>query len=55
MKVKQWLAINGIFDAPFVAVPDPLGKYNEYSHDCGKAIVFELLPITKKVDSMQFW
>ena len=32
-KVKLWLKINGIKDAPFVAVPDPLGKYNEYGED----------------------
>jgi hypothetical protein len=29
LKVKLWLEINEITDAPFVAVPDPLYKYNE--------------------------
>jgi hypothetical protein len=33
LKVKRWLQINGITNAPFVAVPDPLMKYNEYGAD----------------------
>ena len=33
LKVKLWLEINGIKDAPFVAVPDPLFKYDEYGTD----------------------
>ena len=33
LKVKRWLEINGIMGAPFVAIPDPLGKYNEWGYD----------------------
>ena len=29
LKVKKWLENHGIKDVPFVAVPDPLMKYNE--------------------------
>jgi hypothetical protein len=32
-KVKQLLKINGIKNAPFVAVPDPLRRSNEYGED----------------------
>jgi hypothetical protein len=32
-RAKKWLELNGIQDAPFVAVPDPLGQYNEYGED----------------------
>lgn len=31
---KEFLRRNGITNAPFVAVPDPLYKYNEYGVDC---------------------
>jgi len=33
LKVKQWLEINGIPNAPFMAIPDPFGTYNEYGED----------------------
>jgi hypothetical protein len=33
LKVKWWLEINGIKNAPFVAVPDPFGEYSEYGMD----------------------
>ena len=33
LQVKKWLEINGVRDVPFVAVPDPLGKYDEYGTD----------------------
>ena len=29
LKVKKWLEYHGLKDIPFVAVPDPLFKYNE--------------------------
>lgn len=34
LKVKKWLEIHGLKDLPFIAVPDPLFKYNEYGTDC---------------------
>ena len=34
LKVKKWLEIHGIKDAPFVAVPDPLFKYDENGTYC---------------------
>ena len=33
LKVKKWLENHGLKDIPFVAVPDPLMKYNEYGVD----------------------
>ncbi|GBE87540.1 hypothetical protein BKA93DRAFT_878747 [Sparassis latifolia] len=33
LKVKGWLAFNGITDAPFTTIPDPLCKYNENGYD----------------------
>lgn len=33
LKVKRWLEIHGITNAPFTAVPDPHMKYNEYGAD----------------------
>ena len=33
LKVKKWLEHHGLNDVPFVAVPDPLLKYNEYGAD----------------------
>jgi hypothetical protein len=30
LKVKRWLGNHGITDVPFVAVPDPLMKYDEH-------------------------
>jgi len=33
MKVRNWLQNNGIQNAPFVAVPDPLNQYNESGRD----------------------
>ena len=33
LKVKQWLENHGLKDIPFVAVPDPLMKFNEYGFD----------------------
>ena len=34
LKVKKWLENHGLKDVPFVAVPDPLYKYDEYGTDC---------------------
>ena len=31
--MKQWLESHGLKDVPFVAVPDPLMKYNENDAD----------------------
>jgi hypothetical protein len=31
LKAKKWLEIHGIRNVPFVAVPDPNFKYNEYA------------------------
>ena len=33
LKVKQWLENHGIKDVPFVTVPDPFFKYDEYGTD----------------------
>ena len=33
LKVKKWLENHGLKDLPFVAVPDPLMKFNEYGTD----------------------
>ena len=33
LKVKKWLENHGLKDVPFVTVPDPLYKYNEYGAD----------------------
>ncbi|GBE87553.1 hypothetical protein SCP_1102300 [Sparassis crispa] len=33
LKVKGWLAFNGITDAPFTTIPDPLCKYNENGYE----------------------
>ena len=34
LKVKRWLGNHGFPDLPFVAVPDPLMKYDENGTDC---------------------
>ena len=33
LKVKKWLEYHGLKNVPFVAVPDPLLKFNEYGTD----------------------
>jgi hypothetical protein len=33
LRAKKWLEINGVMNPSFVAVPDPLGKYDEYGTD----------------------
>lgn len=40
LKVKEWLEYHGIMDVPFVAVPDPHLKYNEYGSDRDSLYVY---------------